>query len=174
MFKALEGVSHSGGLASSNGVSPCEGPAPLSEASKRAIPNSQLTQVWVSCEVINWRKDECGFTSQVSFQSRHPTGNFGQPHGSFFMSAENDFQFFQHRAAECLNLPKTVKSLIMAFQPLRNAVRQLRPGDFHNWKLWVLQGCPGEFRQSKTRVGHLYIAIDFEDCLRYAFFLHAK
>jgi hypothetical protein len=53
----------------------------------------------------------------------------------------------------------------MAFQPLRQAVRQLRPGDFRNWKEWVLQGCPGNFPKG-TQVGVLFIAVDFEDCLR--------
>ena len=166
MSDALEGVSHPGGLASSNGILPCKGPVPPFEASKRALVVYQPTQVWVSCEVINWRKEECRFPSQLSFLSLHPTANFGQPHGSFILSAENDFQFFQHRAAGSLNLPKTVKTLIMAFQPLRNSIRQLRPGDFHNWKVWVLQGCPGDIVEG-TRFGHLYMAIDFEDCLRY-------
>ena len=166
MSDALEGVSHPGGLASSNGILPCKGPVPPFEASKRALVVYQPTQVWVSCEVINWRKEECGFPSQVSFLAQHPTGNFGQPHGSFVLCAEKDFQFFQHRVAECLNLPKTVKALFMAFQPLRNSIRQLRAEDFHNWKVWVIQGCPGDVRQG-TRVGHLYVAIDFQDCLRY-------
>ena len=82
------------------------------------------------------------------------------------LNVQNDFQYFQHRAAECLNLPKTVKTLIMAFQPSREAVRQLRPGDFHNWKAWIFQGCPGTFPEG-TQVGVLFIAVDFEDCLRF-------
>ena len=121
--------------------------------------------VWLSCQIINWKKMECGLRSQVDFLTLHPNANFGQPHGSFVLNAQNDFQFFQHRAAESLNLPKTVNALILAFQPTRNAIRQIRPGDFHNWKTWVLEGCPGQFPYG-TKLRELFIAVDFEDCLR--------
>ena len=42
MKNAPDGVSRSGGLASSNGVSPCKGPEPPSEASKGVSPRASL------------------------------------------------------------------------------------------------------------------------------------
>ena len=122
----------------------------------------------MTCEVINWKKDVRGFPSKQSFETSNPTVNFGQREGSFWMtsSKEHDLSYFQHRAAECLDLPKPVNCTVLAYQIARNSIRQLRPGDFFSWRDWVLEGCPGECPDG-TKFGHFYIVVDFADCLRY-------
>ena len=122
----------------------------------------------MTCEVINWKKEECGFASKVSFATSNPSVNFGQREGSFCMTSakEHDLGYFQHRAAECLDLPKPVICTILAYQPARNSIRQLRAGDFVSWRDWVLEGCPGKC-PDRMKFGHLYIAVDFADCVRY-------
>ena len=122
----------------------------------------------VTCEIINWKKDECGFASKQSFATSNPSVNFGQREGSFSLNSSKglDLGYFQHRAMECLDLPKPVHSTILVYLPARKGIHQLRPGDFFSWRDWVLGGCPGE-RPARTRFAHFYIAVDFADCLRY-------
>jgi len=128
----------------------------------------------VTCEIINWKTSECDFASKESFASSNPKVNFGQRQGSFPLpiANEHDFGYFGHRVAECLDLPKPVNCKILAFQPAMHKIRQLRAGDYHSWRKWVLDGCPGEPPRN-TKFGHLYVAVDFADCLRLPFKLNS-
>ena len=122
----------------------------------------------VTCEVINWKKEQFGFQSKHSFALKHPDVKFGQHEGTFTLtsSLEYDWAFFQHRAAESLDLPKSVICKTLAYLPSKKSVRLLHPGDFHFWRNWVFLGCPEECTPRNTKLGHLYIAVDYADCLR--------
>lgn len=122
----------------------------------------------VTCEVINWKKEQFGFESKHFFASAHPDVKFGQHEGTFILtnSPEYDWAYFQHRASESLDLPKSVICQIFAYLPSKKIIRRLHPGDFNFWRTWVLAGCPGECPARNTKFGHLYIVVDFADCLR--------
>jgi hypothetical protein len=122
----------------------------------------------VTCEVINWKKEEFGFQSKQFFERAHPNVKFCQHEGSFIMTNSKDYiwEFFRHRAAESLDLPPSVICKILAYLPSKKGIRQLQSGDFPLWRTWVLEGCTGELAVRNTKFGHLYIAVDFADCLR--------
>jgi hypothetical protein len=171
-----KGRSHSGSAALNHDENPGTSlaePLDLSRGGKLAVGriqalNNSDKQATVTCEVINWKKDEIGFESRQSFANANPDVKFGQHEGSFTLtsSREHDLTYFQHRAAESLDLPKSVNCKILAYIPSRKGIRLLHHGDFNSWRAWVLEGCPGECLARNAKVGHFYIAVDFADCLR--------